>query len=87
VLIFRRTIVLVQHVVSSLSLSDCSVHRLREDSRNLYTEQSPKYSDDTTCCTNTIVLLKVTSPLVTSVLNSHLKRVTIPDAVLIQLSS
>ena len=28
---FRRTIVLVQHVVSSLSLGDCSVHRLRED--------------------------------------------------------
>jgi len=27
------------------------------------------------------------SPLVTCVLNSHLKRVTIPDAVLIQLSS
>ena len=31
VLIFRRTIVLVQHLVSSLSLGDCSVHRLRED--------------------------------------------------------
>jgi len=28
-----------------------------------------------------------TSPLVTCVLNSHPKRVTIPDAVLIQLSS
>ena len=27
------------------------------------------------------------TPLVTFVLNSHLKRVTIPDAVLIQLSS
>ena len=47
-------IVLVQHLVSSLSLGDCSVH--------------------TTHC----------SPLVTCVLNSHLKRVTIPNAVLIQ---
>ena len=37
-----------------LSLGDCSVHRLREDSRNLCTEQSPKESDDTRCCTNTI---------------------------------
>jgi len=44
-------IVLVQHLVSSLSLDDCSVHRLREDE----------------------------SPLVTCVLNGHLKRVTIPD--------
>ena len=39
VLIFRRGIVLVQHVVSSLSLGDCSVHRLWEDSCNLCTEQ------------------------------------------------
>jgi len=29
-LIFRRTIVLTQYLVSSLSLSDCTVHRLRE---------------------------------------------------------
>ena len=43
---------LVQHLVSSLSLSDCSVHRLRED--------------------------------LTCALNSHLKRVTIPDAALTQ---
>ena len=50
-LIFMRAIVLVQHLVSSLSLGDCS--RLRED----------------------------------CVLNSHLKRVTIPDAVLTQMSS
>jgi len=48
VLIFRREIVLTQHLVSSLSLGDCSVHRLREDSRNLCTEQSPKENDDTT---------------------------------------
>ena len=52
-------IVLVQHLVSSLSLRDCSVHRLREFSRNLCTEQSPKDSNDTRCCTNTIVLLKM----------------------------
>jgi len=56
VLIFRRTIVLTQHLVSSLSLGECSVHRLREDE----------------------------SRLVTCVLSIHLKRVTIPDAVLIQ---
>jgi len=44
--------VLVQHLVSSLSLGDCSIHRLRKD--------------------------------LACVLNSHLKRVTIPDTVLIQ---
>jgi len=48
-LIFRRTIVLTQHLVSSLSLGDCSVHRLRWDSRNLCSEESPKESDDTIC--------------------------------------
>jgi len=52
-------IILVQHLVPSLSLGDCSVHRLREDSRNLCTEQSPKDSDGTRCCTNTIFLLKM----------------------------
>ena len=63
VLIFRRTIVLTQHLVSSLSLGDCSVHRLRADesSRNLCTEQSPRDSDDTRCCVNTIVLLKIST--------------------------
>jgi len=40
-------IVLVQHLVSSLSSGDCSVHSFREDSRNLCTEQSAKGSDDT----------------------------------------
>jgi len=60
-LIFRRTIVLVQHLVSSLSLGDCSVHRLREDSRNLCTEQSPKESYDTRYRVNTIVLLKMST--------------------------
>jgi len=64
--IFRTTMVLTQHLVSSVSLGDCSVHRLREpsgltkheSSRNLCTEQSPKESDDTKCCVNTIVVLK-----------------------------
>jgi hypothetical protein len=28
-------------------LGDCSVHRLRVDSRNLWSKQSPKESDDT----------------------------------------
>ena len=51
--------VLLQHLVSPLSLGDCSVHRLRESE----------------------------SPFVTCVLNSHPKTVTIPGAVLIQLSS
>ena len=46
-------IVLVQQLVSSLSLGDCSVHRLREYSCSLCTEQSPKESDDTRG-TNTI---------------------------------
>jgi len=49
--------VLLQHLVSSMSFGDCSVHRLLQDSRNLCTEQSPT------------------------------DRVTIPDAVIIQLSS
>ena len=36
-----------------------STQVIREDSRNLRTEQSPKYSDETRCCNNTIVLLKM----------------------------
>jgi len=36
--------------------------RLREESsRNLCTEQSPKESDDTRCCVNTTVLLKMST--------------------------
>jgi len=58
-LTFMRTTVLVQHLVSSLSLGDCLDHRLREDSPNLWSKQSPKESDDTRCCTNTIVPLKM----------------------------
>ena len=34
--IFRRTIELVQHMVSSLSLGDCSVHRLRECTNSVF---------------------------------------------------
>ena len=60
VLIFWRTVVLTQHLASSLSLGDCSVHRLREDCV-LCTEQSPKESDDTRCCVNTTVLLKTST--------------------------
>jgi hypothetical protein len=36
VLIFRRTVVLVQHLVSSLSLGYCSVQRLREFFHNTF---------------------------------------------------
>jgi len=53
-LIFRRTNVLVQHLVSSLSLCDCSLQRLREVYRNLCSEQSPTECDDTRCCIKTI---------------------------------
>ena len=48
-------IVLIQHLVSSLSLGDCSVNRLREE-----------------------------RTLEACVLNGHLKKVTVSDAVLIQ---
>jgi len=48
-------IVLVQHLLSSLSLGDRSDHSLLQDSRNLCIEQSPKESGDTRCCTNTTV--------------------------------
>jgi len=41
------------NLVSSPSLGDCSVRRLQSSSK-LCTEQSPKDSDDTRCCTNTI---------------------------------
>ena len=63
-------IVLVQHLVSSLSLGDCSVHRIRKSSHHSHyvTVQTTGY----------------VSPLVPCGLNSHLKRVTIPDAALIQ---
>ena len=60
-LIFRREIVLTQHLVSSLSLGDCSLHRLYESSRNLCTEQSPKESDDNRWCVNTIALLNMST--------------------------
>jgi len=60
-LIFRRAIVLIQHLVSSVSLGDCSVHSLQEDCRNLCIERSPKETDDTGSCTNTIFLLKMST--------------------------
>ena len=40
-------------------LFSTQVTRGRESSRNLCSEESPKESDDTSCCTNTIVLLKM----------------------------
>ena len=58
ILYFNTFIVLVQHLVSSLSLGDCSDHRLREE---LWSEQSPKESDETRCCTNIILLLKMST--------------------------
>jgi len=59
VLLFKKTIVLIQYLVSSLCLGDCSVHRLRESSCNLCTEELLKESDDNRCCINTTVLLKM----------------------------
>ena len=47
-------IVSIQHLVSSLSVSDCPVHRLRKNFfLNLCTKQSLTVSDDTRCCINT----------------------------------
>ena len=83
-LIFRRIIVLTQHLVSSPSLGDCSVHRLREDSGNLCIEQSPKKSDDTRCCTNTSCPNEDEH---NSARNMYRNIVTTPDAALIQLST
>jgi hypothetical protein len=47
-------IVLTQHLVSSLSVSDRSVHRLRKNFHNLCTGRSLTDSDDARCCVNTI---------------------------------
>ena len=51
-------IVFSQHLVSSLSVNDCTVHRLRADSAesalNRCTVQPFTESDDTRCCENTI---------------------------------
>jgi hypothetical protein len=46
-------IVLIQHVVSSLSVSDRPVHRVRENCRAVLS-QPVRRSDDTRCCINTI---------------------------------
>jgi len=45
----RGQIVLVQHLVSSLSLGDCSVHRLRESCRDLCTEHSKHVEEYSKC--------------------------------------
>ena len=47
-------IVSIQHMVSSLSVDDGTVHRLRKNPPNLCTVQSPTESDDTRCCIDTI---------------------------------
>jgi hypothetical protein len=48
-------IVLLQHLVSSLSVNGCTVRRLRADSiLNRRTVQLFTESDDTRCCNNTI---------------------------------
>jgi hypothetical protein len=69
----RGQILLVQHLVPSPSLDDRSVHRIREDSSPVVGDRSVHR------------LRGGLSPLVSCVLNGHLKRVTIPDAALIQL--
>ena len=46
-------ILLIQHLVSSLSVSDRPVHKLRKFFLNLCTGRSLNESDDTGCCTNT----------------------------------
>ena len=47
-------IVLIQHLVSSLSVSDCPVHMLRKNFLSLCTGRSLTDSDDTRRCINTI---------------------------------
>ena len=55
--VFRGQIVFPQHLVSSLSVNDCTVQRLRADfesALNRCTVQPFTESDDTRCCGNTI---------------------------------
>ena len=53
--IFRNKIVFTQHLVSSLSVNGCTVHRLRAESTlNQCTVQTFTESEDTRCCVNTI---------------------------------
>jgi len=47
-------IVLLQHLLSPLSVSSYSVHRLRTDALNQHIVQPFTESDDTRCCDNTI---------------------------------
>ena len=44
---------------SPMVLLEVFIDVILKSSRNLCTEQSPKESDDTKCCFNTIVLLKM----------------------------
>ena len=50
-------IVLLLHLLSSLSVNDCTVHRLRALNRR--TVQPFTESDDNRCCNNTVDLLKM----------------------------
>jgi hypothetical protein len=54
--IFRRTNLLSQHLVSSLSVNGCTVCQMRADCRAVcsHTLQPFTESDDTRCCDNTI---------------------------------
>jgi len=49
-------IVLLQHLVSSLSVNGCTVRRLRADSAETMPDTVRRFaeSDDTRCCNNTI---------------------------------
>ena len=47
-LIFKRTILLVQHLALSFPLGDC-----------VCTEHSPNETYDTRCCTSTTVIMKM----------------------------
>jgi len=49
-------IVSMQPLISSLSVGDCPVHRLRKFFLNRCTEQSPTESDDIRGCMDTIRL-------------------------------
>ena len=61
VLIIRMTIVLVQHLVTSDSVGGRPVHRLREDFSQSVRRTGIYRRDDTRCCTNTIVLLMMST--------------------------
>ena len=60
-ILYFHTFITFLYMFRALLCSSSGGHRLREDSRNLCTERSPKQSDDTRCCVNTIVLLKMST--------------------------